>query len=443
MKYIYLLLVLFFPLFLDAQIISTHAGGGSGSGTGDGGSASSAILHDPIGGFFDKFGNYYFTEGAGGNRVRKINTSGIITTIAGKGTAGFSGDGGPATGAELWVPSSVKLDTSGNIFILDAGNFRLRRIDASTGVINTIAGTGVLASTGDGGPATAATLGNPQDICIDKQGNIYVADFFSDRVRKINTAGIISNFAGRNGVIGYSGDGSRADTCKIGALAGLCIDDIGYIYIADNSNSSVFKVNTSGIIKKIAGTSLGNYIYNGDEIPATTANIDPVKIGVDKFGNLFIAEKANYRVRMVDGWGKIHTVAGIGTIGFSGDGGPATAAQLYYPSGIALDSCGNLYIPEANNNRVRKVTYPFCNYLNVSAPVMQTDAIIYPNPVSEELTINAVLPIEMVFITNTTGSVVLKKECNESKVSIAIGQLPQGVYFVQVNGKYAGRFMKE
>ena len=433
MKKLLCICVLFFSFYSNAQTITTYAGGGS-SNPGNGGPATAALLGgNPVGGFFDKYGNYYFVDGL---RLRKITPSGIITTLAGIGMNGFSGDGGPATAAKLSTPQGVALDTSGNIFIVDHGNMRIRRIDAATGIINTIAGTGVLASTGDGGAATAATLGNPQDICIDKHGNIYIAEFFSDRVRKINTAGIISNFAGRNGVIGYSGDGSRADTAKIGALYGLCIDIVGNVYIADNSNSSVYKVDTFGIIRKVAGTSLGNYVYNGDEIPATTANIDPVRIGIDKFGNLFIADEFNFRVRMVDNLGKIHTVDGIGTTGFSGDGGPASAAQFNFPAGIAFDSCSNLYIPDNGNNRVRKITYPHCNYLGVAASLLPSEGsqqvCLYPNPVIAELTIANVKEDGSYKLLNTVGAEVQQGIIKAGNSNISMERLPTGMYLLEM-----------
>ena len=357
MKSILAIALLLVSCCAQAQTITTYAGCCTGGGpVGDGGPATAAKLFDPISGTFDKYGNYYFVEGLAGNRIRKINTSNIITTICGTGISGFSGDNGPAPIANIHTPTSIVLDTTGNIFFVDEANNRVRRIDHTSGIITTICGNGSATSTGDGFPATAATLNNPADICFDKYGNLYIAEFSSARIRKITPSGVISHFAGVNGTPGYSGDGSRADTAKLGAVSGLAVDTSNNIYIADASNSRIFKVNTSGIITTYAGTSTG-FLFNGDGIPATSANIDPVKIGFDQSGNLFIAENQNYRVRMIDGVGFIHTAAGTGISGFSGDNGPATAAQFRYPTGIAFDGCGNLYVPESANNRVRRIAY--------------------------------------------------------------------------------------
>ena len=353
---VYSITLLLLPAFgSHAQTITTYAGCCTGAGpVGNGDPATAAKLFDPVSGTFDKYGNYYFVEELAGNRIRKVNTANIITTVVGTGVAGFSGDNGPATVAQIHTPTSVTLDTAGNIYITDATNNRVRRVDAVTGIITTIVGNGSATSTGNGFPATAATVTNPTDVCFDKYGNLYVAEYAA-RVRKITPSGIIYGFAG-NGIPGYSGDGSRADTSKLGVVAGLVADTFGNIYIADQSNARIFKVNTSGIITTYAGTSTG-YLFNADGIPATSANIDPVKMRFDKSGNLFIAEDQNYRVRMVDGSGIIHTVAGIGTPGFSGDNGPATAAQFLYPTGVAFDQCGNLYVPEASNDKVRRIAY--------------------------------------------------------------------------------------
>ncbi|PQJ09269.1 hypothetical protein CJD36_018645 [Flavipsychrobacter stenotrophus] len=321
------------------QIITLYAG--SGSSLGDGGPATNASLLNPSKGAFDKYGNFYIASNLG-NRIRKIDISGNITTIAGTGTAGYNGDGILATTAMLKHPTSIAFDTADNLYICEHDGARVRKIDKITGIISTVAGNGILAAGIDGIPATSSALNDPQDICFDKYGNLYVAEYFSSKVRKISPTGIISTFAG-NGIAGYSSDGGLADTSSIGGIFGLCSDTTGNIYLADIGNSRIFKVNTGGIITTVAGTNAG-ISYNGDNIPATTANIDPYDVDVDDTGNLIIADNQNHIVRKVDQLGIIHTIAGNGVNGSGGDGGVATAAQLSKSIGLAFDGCGNLYI---------------------------------------------------------------------------------------------------
>ena len=204
-----LLILLLLPVLANAQIITTFAGNGTNVATGDGASATAAGIPDPSGGAFDQVGNYYFVEPIGGVRIRRISNTGIITTVAGNGTSGFSGDNGPATVAELSEPAAVKLDSQGNIYISDLNNMRIRKVNAATGIITTIAGSSSTGGFGgDGGPATAALLYGVQDICFDKRGNLYLADDYNHRVRKIDTSGIITTIVG-TGIPGYTGDGGR------------------------------------------------------------------------------------------------------------------------------------------------------------------------------------------------------------------------------------------
>ena len=362
-----LLVLLFLPVFTNAQKITTFAGGGATLG--DGGPATAALVVDPIGGSFDKYGNYYFAEGTG-KRVRKVSTVGIINTIAGTGSGGFSGDGGPATSALIDGPQNIILDTFGNLYIADLSNERIRKVDIATGIITTICGNGTGAYFGDGGPATAAEIWGPQDICFDKFGNLYIADAFNYRVRKINSSGIISTFAG-SGIFSATGtgDGGPATAATFNLVMGLAADDTGNIYIADYNSGKVRKVNTIGIITTIAGNGTPTYI--GDGIPATNAQIAPLKLGFDHAENLFIADEYNLRVYKVDLVGILYNIAGDGASGYSGDGGPATTASIYYPAGIAFDQCGNLYIPDVNNKRVRKVIFDSTGVPTIS---------ISPNP---------------------------------------------------------------
>lgn len=433
MKYLLIAIsLLLSPLIIQAQIITTFAGNGSsGSNIGDGGPATTAVLGDPTGGAFDKYGNYFIACAIGGNYIRRITPAGIITTIAGTGSSGFNGDGIPATTAKLGLPTCVIVDTVGNLYIADGQNNRIRKVDIVTGIITTIAGNGTAGYSGDNGPATNAKLNIPCDICFDKYGNLYIADYSNARVRKVNTSGIINTFAG-NGIPGYSGDGSRADTGRIGGISGVATDHLGNIYLADISLSRVFKVNTSGIITTVAGTTTG-YLYNGDNMPATNANIDPTKIKIDNYGNLYIAEHQNYRVRRVAANGYIYTEAGLGSSGFSGDGGSATTAQLSYPSGITLDSCGNLYISEANNNRIRKVTYAKCHQLDASEMQEQgTAPFIYPNPINDILHIDGINHLTNYRLISIVGASLQQGSLKSGSNIVSMATLPPGIYLLEL-----------
>jgi len=342
--------------YSKAQTISTFAGCGLFCTViGDDGPATGAAIPDPICGTFDKFGNYYFATGLSGNRIRKVNTIGIITTVAGNGTGGFSGDGTAATAASINAPVDVKLDTFGNLYISEPLSYRIRKVDIATGIITTIAGNGTGTFYGEGIPATDASLWGNNEICLDRSGNLYIADYYNQRVRKVSTSGIITTFAG-TGTPSSTGDGGAATDAMLFYPESIAIDDTGNIYIGEASGFKVRKVNTAGIISTVAGNGMG-YTYTVDGIPATDAEIEPLRLAFDHFGNLFIGDNYNDIVLKVDVAGIIHKVAGNGITGFSGDGGPATAAEFDYPSGVSIDLCGNLYITEADNRRVRKVTF--------------------------------------------------------------------------------------
>ena len=343
------------PFLARTQIINTIAGNGTASNTGNGGLAIAATINYPAGIAFDKYGNLYICLGINGAGVRKIDTSGVISAFAGRiGISGYSGDGGPATNAKLNNPQFIVLDTFGNAYITDAQNNRVRKVNAA-GIITTIAGTGTAGYSGDGGPATAAMLYDPNGICLDKFGNLYIGDEANYRVRKIDTAGIISTVAG-NGTSGFNGNYGLADTTELIGALGLCTDDTGNLYIADGY-SRVWKVDTTGIISVFAGGNISGSA--GDGGSATAAETVPLGVTFDKGGNMYIGEDAGYnRVRKVDASGIITTAVGTGVSGFSGDGGPATAAEIYYGAGVVTDACGNLYISDLNNRRIRKITYP-------------------------------------------------------------------------------------
>ena len=341
------------PIPTAAGTITTVAGGGSDLG--DGGPATSAQLRRPIGIAVDGTGNVYIADNRD-HRIRKVDTSGTITTVAGTGAGGFSGDGGPATSAQLRRPRGVALDGAGNLYIADSENNRIRKVDTS-GTITTVAGGG--SDLGDGGPATSAQLRRPIGVAVDGTGNLYIADTDSYRIRKVDTSGTITTVAG-TGAGGFSGDGGPATNAQLSFPMGVALDGAGNVYIADNFNYRIRKVDTSGAITTVAGTGAGGLSGDGGDLgdggPATRAELNqPTGVALDSAGNLYIADLANNRVWKVDTNGAITTVAGTGVEGFSGDGGLATSAELNGPQGVALDSAGNLYVADTGNQRIRKV----------------------------------------------------------------------------------------
>jgi len=417
---------LLYSLAIKGQTITTYGGGGT-SGICEGCAATACAIPDPVGGVFDKLGNYYFASCLSGNTIREINNAGIITTVAGTGSGGFSGDNGPATSAMLNGPFSVKFDTAGNMYILDALNYRIRKVSASTGIITTIAGTGTAGYNGENIPATAAEI-NAGDICLDKVGNIYVAEYNNRRVRKIDTSGIIITVGG-TGVVGSSGDGGSATNAML-SPNGITIDDNDNLYIADPYGSVVRKITPSGIISTIAGN--GASAFAGDGMPATAASFQPAHICIDSINNLYISDVYNNRVFKVDPSGIFWLAAGNGATGFSGDGGPATAASFNYVSGVSTDSCGNLYITEPGNGRIRKVAFnPECWPLK-APQVVSNEVSIYPNPAYEVINVDGITTQENYSLLNINGIIeqqgILKPGNNE----ISIQALPPGIYLLEM-----------
>jgi sugar lactone lactonase YvrE len=302
----------------------------------------------------DARGNVYIAD-TYNYRVRKVNARGKITTVAGNGAYGYSGDGGPATRAKLQFVVGVALDQKGNLYIADpadeGANTRIRRV-APDGTITTFAGTASRGFAGDGGPATKAQLSSPSGVAVDGRGDVYIADGGNFRVREVTPNGTISTVAG-NGKSGFSGDGGRATAAGVNPIA-VAVDANGNLYISDYANNRVRKVDTAGIIATVAGN--GRPGFSGDGGRATSARLnDPRGLAVDSHGNLYIADSRNNRVRKVTPAGKITTVAGKSRAPFTDDYGPATSARLQTPTGVAVDAQGNLYIADVRNNRVRKV----------------------------------------------------------------------------------------
>jgi len=349
-----------------SNMITTVAGSntsGSGSGSsGDGGLATNATLLNPTDVVADNNGNVYLNDGGTTYSIRKVDANGIIIRFAGNNTSGFSGDGGPAASAQLNYPQGLALDNSGNLYISDMGNRVIRKVSTSS-VISTIAGTpGTFGYSGDGGPATLAQLGAPSGIAVDAAGNIYFSDLGKHVIRKINTSGIISTIAGTGNTSGYSGDGGLATAAKLYSPNDICIDTQGNLYIADRDNHCIRKVNTSGIISTVAGTGGSlNYGFTGDGGVATAAKLNkPQSISVDNLGNLYISDYTNNRIRKVNTSGIISTIAGNGQSAVLGDGpafyggdyGVATSASVGAPYG---NFWINNFLYVAASYRIRKI----------------------------------------------------------------------------------------
>jgi hypothetical protein len=314
---------------------------------GDGGAATSAELLSPSWLAVDGAGNFFIADSADCVVREVAATTGIITTVAGNGTCGYNGDNISATSAELAYPFGVAVDSSGNLFIADSDNSRVRKV--SGGIITTVAGDGTVGYNGDNISATFAKLDLPWAVAVDSSGNLFIADTYNQRIRKVS-GGIITTVAG-NGTPGYNGDNISATSAELANPFGVAVDSSGNLFIADTYNERIRKV-SGGIITTVVGNGILGY---SDNISATSAELDlPWAVAVDSSGNLFIADTYNQRIRKVSG-GVITTVAGNGTPGYIGDGGPATFAELNTPQGVALDTSGNVYLSDTGNNRIRKL----------------------------------------------------------------------------------------
>jgi len=313
--------------------------------------ALSATLNTPVGVAGDADGNLYVSV-QGLNQIVKIDTSGMASVFAGTGANGFSGDGGPAAKAELNNPVGLAMDASGNLYIADSGNNRIRKI-APDGIISTVAGNGKEAYSGNGGPATSAALNFPLAVAVDAGGNLYIADTSNSVVRMVTPAGIITTFAGVNNAAN-GGDHGPATSAALNQPQGVAVDGAGNVYISDTGNNTVRVVGTNGIINQFAGNyGAGN---TGDGGYATSALLNgPTGLAIDPSGNVYIVDQNNYRIRRVTPQGIISNYAGAGVQGGAGDGGVATGATMN-PRNIFLDQNGNLFIADGGNNRVREVT---------------------------------------------------------------------------------------
>jgi hypothetical protein len=453
MKKVIVTILLFFAYCTvyaqPSPIITTLAGNGTPGYSGDNAPATAAQLKGPMGLAVDNAGNVYV--GDLNHVIRKISPAGIITTFAGTGVSAYSGDNGPATAAEIFYSASITADKKGNIYIGD--KLRIRKINAA-GTITTFAGTGAGTISGDGGPATAAGIGTPGGLCSDDTGNIYVSA--GGYVRRIDTFGIIHAFAGGGTV--YT-EGAPATAVYIDAPNQIVIDNMGNLYLIEQHN--VRMINTSHVIHNIAGS--GNGYYLGDNGPATAAGLNyAVGVATDRCSNIYIADSYNNRIRVVNDLGIITTFAGTGygtdttagsphfTGGYTGDGGPATAAELFLPIAICLDKHGNIYFTEANNNIVRYIHMDSCtravSHVAVAGPAAIKEGLaVYPNPSTGTFTVmvqsgsNEAMHIT---ICNMVGAKVGEYDAMTNEAWQPERGMPPGVYLLHATTAH-GRYVEK
>ena len=336
----------------DLIIIATVAGNGTTGFDGDGGPATVASLNYPLGMAVDDNGVVYIADWKN-NRIRRVGTDGIINTIAGTGVDWFGGDGGPATQAEIYSPTGVAIDAQWNLLIAEGS--RIRRVDTN-GLTSTFAGTeNKWGYAGDGGLATQAELDTPHGVAIDPvSGGVYISDRNNHRIRRVDASGIITTFAG-TGVAGFSGDGGQAINAQIHSPLGITVNGSGAVYFADAGNYCIRRVGTNGIISTVAGTP-GSWGTPVEGAVATQTPLNgPKGVAIDANGALYITDPGEQKIFRVGIDGAIRTFAGTGSIGFSGDGGPATEAEMFSPEGITIDGNGVLYVADTSNQRIRKI----------------------------------------------------------------------------------------
>ncbi|MCW3120997.1 MAG: C-terminal target protein [Flavipsychrobacter sp.] len=431
MKYRFILFVLScalssMPAQSQMKQIISIAGNGETGYSGDGGTSVDAKLSAPLGVAIDASGNVYIQD-VFNNRVRKVSTAGIITTFAGLGTEGYTGDGTNAQTAQV-MPSGIATDKYGNVFIADAAHSVIRKVN-TLGIISTYAGTGTFGRTGDGGPATAARIGKPYGITVDTFGNLYMADAGANVVRRVSKTGIITTIAGDD-TARYAGDGGMATLASLDSPYSVAVDVYGNVFISDFFNDVVRVVTPDHMINTYAGIH-GNKNYSGDDGPATAADLNrPRGIAVDMTGNLYIADAENNVIRMVDPSGIITTVVGNGTLGFGGDGGYALGANLHNPYAVTVDRYGSIYVADANNQRIRKAFNP---KLAVNNVVNGSGVQVYPNPCSDAINITGLIAGDKVCVYDMAGRAVSEvKIAVNSRQAFDVKNIASGLYMLQV-----------
>jgi trimeric autotransporter adhesin len=428
--------ILLFAITLSAcfgqALISTVAGNGIEGFSGDGGSAILAKLALPTAVVMDRAGNLYIADEFN-NRVRKVTPDGTITTFAGTGATGFSGDGGPADKAKLFFPNDLAIDSAGNLYIADQGNDAIRKVNTS-GIISTIAGgiqTGV-------GPIPGGKLNAADSVTVDAAGNIYSSG--ANNIVKIDSSGNHTTIAG--GVLGFSGDDGPAKSAALKAPSGIAVDPAGNLYFADAGNNRIRKIDKAGVITTIAG--LGTAGFSGDGGPATRAQIHLAGaafagLSLDTAGNLYFADWGNNRIRVINPAGLITTVAGGGGIQLQrdnlwGDGKPATQANLMLPRGVFVDNQANIYIADTNHSEVRKVSAGSTS-TTPPVPSITANGVVNAASLAAGITANSwitILGANLSLDTNDWSNAVVNGKLPTSLdgVSVSVGGLPAYVYYV-------------
>jgi uncharacterized protein (TIGR03437 family) len=436
----FVLVALSMPSLCLAQgyIISTVAGGNPYSpfyNIGNGQQATNAFLNSPSGVAVDAAGNIYIAD-TGNNEVRKVNAAtGIISAFAGSTTGGFAGDGAAATSAQLHSPSAVTLDSAGNVYIADTANNRIRKVNTS-GIITTVAGSSAVSTglIGDGGLATSAILNSPRGVMVDSSGNLYIADSGNNRVRKVGTNGIINTIAGNGttGTVGMVGDGGPAINASLSVPVGMALDSSGNLYIADSGDNLIRKVTTNGNISSIAGNGESGY-SPGDENLAIYAELnEPEGLAVDGSGNVYFSDTGNEVIREVTAAGVISTIAGNQGIGNAGDGGPAGAASLDTPIAIALTSTGLIYIANSSNgyqdSEIRLLT-PSTGAL----PVINNNGVVSVDSTFPIISPNSWITIYGTNLASTTATwngTTYPIPTKLGGVAVTIDSLPANLWYV-------------
>ncbi len=433
----------------QVSIITTICGNDTGAYNGDSILAKYAHVNVPEGLCLDSSGNIYIADGFS-HRIRRIDIKTlVISTVAGNGNQGFSGDGGQATNAELFVPEDIFIDNDDNIYIADAGNNRIRKVDGQTKIITTIAGSGATGigaggDGGDGGLSTNAQLNAPVCVCTDKSGNIYIADYSNNKIKRVDVAsGIITTVAG-NGTVVNTGNGIPATNTGISGPIQVFTDTADNLIFSDQYNHLVRRVDkVTGLVTTVAGN--GTDGYSGDNGMATNAQLNqPLGLFVDSANNIFIVTYYYGTIRKVNGaTGIITTVAGTGMRGFSGDGGPPTSAQTR-AADVWIDRYGSMFIADMDNNRIRMV-YDTTLHVGVKE-VIKSTIKIFPNPATNELTIEGAEGSD-VSIYNTIGQSFHKLRVIKNKEVIDVRSLVPGMYIIQIVGpggeQVVRRFVKE
>ena len=409
-------------------IITTFAGNGLGSYGGDGGLAKLAGLVDPSGVATDRKGNIYVAD-QNNNRIRKVNAAGVISTIAGTGAFGYSGDGGLADTAKLSGPTGVAVDKYGNIFIADEFNNVVRKIDTS-GIMSTVAGNGTQGFSGDSALAIHAEMWSPADVAVDTFGNLYIVDQDNNRVRKVDTLGIMTTLAG-TGVAGFNGDTIAANTAQLNFPEGIAVDKNGDVYIADLYNNRVRKVDVaSGIITTVAGNGIGG--YSGDDSMALNAEIyNASAVAVDDSGDIYISDFYNNRIRKVRAaTGIITTIAGNGTGGYSGDDSLATNGEIFRPQGVAVDSSGSVFIADFDNHVVREVSKVDTGTATTGiSAISEPGFAVFPNPSHGRFTVRSNGMVRAI-VYNEIGERVFDADIDGTKGVLDISTQPAGIYLL-------------